>query len=53
MSEVYHIISGTVMLGTGPDLVDAQRRPATNAGGLFLNGWFLMPHRSWWCYASN
>ncbi len=30
VSEVYHVISGSATLVTGPDLVDAQRRPATN-----------------------
>src|SRR5262245_31283997 len=30
VSEVYHIISGSATLVTGPDLVNAERRPATN-----------------------
>jgi mannose-6-phosphate isomerase-like protein (cupin superfamily) len=38
VSEVYHIISGTATLVTGPDLIDAQRRPATNENVRLLNG---------------
>jgi mannose-6-phosphate isomerase-like protein (cupin superfamily) len=38
VSEVYHIISGAATLVTGPDLVDAQRRPATNENVRLLNG---------------
>jgi mannose-6-phosphate isomerase-like protein (cupin superfamily) len=38
VSEVYHIISGSATLVTGPDLVDAQRRPATNENVRLLNG---------------
>src|SRR5215204_798270 len=30
VSEVYHVISGSATLVTGPDLVEAQPRPATN-----------------------
>ena len=29
ISEVYHIIDGSATLVTGPDMVDAKRRPAT------------------------
>ena len=38
VSEVYHIISGSATLVTGPDLVDAARRPATNENVRLLNG---------------
>jgi mannose-6-phosphate isomerase-like protein (cupin superfamily) len=38
VSEVYHIISGSATLVTGPDLVDSQRRPATNENVRLLNG---------------
>ena len=38
VSEVYHIISGSATLVTGPVLVDAQRRPATNENVRLLNG---------------
>lgn len=38
VSEVYHIISGAATLVTGPDLIDAQRRPATNENVRLLNG---------------
>jgi mannose-6-phosphate isomerase-like protein (cupin superfamily) len=38
VSEVYHVISGSATLVTGPDLVDAQRRPATNENVRLLNG---------------
>ena len=38
VSEVYHIISGSATLVTGPDLVDAERRPATNENVRLLNG---------------
>lgn len=38
VSEVYHIISGSATLVTGPILVDAQRRPATNENVRLLNG---------------
>jgi mannose-6-phosphate isomerase-like protein (cupin superfamily) len=38
VSEVYHIISGSATLVTGPDLIDAQRRPATNENVRLLNG---------------
>jgi mannose-6-phosphate isomerase-like protein (cupin superfamily) len=38
VSEVYHVISGSATLVTGPDLIDAQRRPATNENVRLLNG---------------
>jgi mannose-6-phosphate isomerase-like protein (cupin superfamily) len=38
VSEVYHIISGAATLVTGADLIDAQRRPATNENVRLLNG---------------
>ncbi len=38
VSEVYHVISGSATLVTGPDLVDAQRRPSTNENVRLLNG---------------
>lgn len=38
VSEVYHIISGSATLVTGPDLVNAQKRPATNENVRLLNG---------------
>ena len=38
VSEVYHVISGSATLVTGPDLADAQRRPATNENVRLLNG---------------
>ncbi|HEX8031923.1 MAG TPA: AraC family ligand binding domain-containing protein [Vicinamibacterales bacterium] len=38
VSEVYHIISGSATLVTGPDLVGAERRPATNENVRLLNG---------------
>jgi mannose-6-phosphate isomerase-like protein (cupin superfamily) len=38
VSEVYHIISGGATLVTGPDLVGAERRPATNTNVRLLNG---------------
>jgi mannose-6-phosphate isomerase-like protein (cupin superfamily) len=38
VSEVYHIISGAATLVTGPDLVGAERRPATNTNVRLLNG---------------
>ncbi|MBM3809583.1 MAG: hypothetical protein FJW22_15505 [Acidimicrobiia bacterium] len=38
VSEVYHVISGSATLVTGPDLVDAQRRPLTNENVRLLNG---------------
>ena len=38
VSEVYHIIEGTATLVTGPELVGAERRPATNENVRVLNG---------------
>ena len=38
VSEVYHIISGAATLVTGPELVGAERRPATNTNVRLLNG---------------
>ena len=38
VSEVYHIISGSADLMTGPDLVNAQSRPLTNENVRVLNG---------------
>jgi mannose-6-phosphate isomerase-like protein (cupin superfamily) len=38
VSEVYHVISGSATLVTGPDLVGAERRPATNENVRLLNG---------------
>lgn len=38
VSEVYHIISGSATLVTGPFLVGAQKRPATNENVRMLNG---------------
>lgn len=38
VSEVYHIIDGSATLATGPDLVDAQPRPANNEAVRMLNG---------------
>ncbi|MEW6319832.1 MAG: AraC family ligand binding domain-containing protein [Acidobacteriota bacterium] len=38
VSEVYHVISGAATLVTGPNLVGAERRPATNTNVRLLNG---------------
>jgi mannose-6-phosphate isomerase-like protein (cupin superfamily) len=38
VSEVYHIIDGSATLVTGPEIVDAKRRPATNENVRLLNG---------------
>ena len=38
VSEVYHIISGSATLVLGPELVGAERRPATNTNVRLLNG---------------
>jgi mannose-6-phosphate isomerase-like protein (cupin superfamily) len=38
VSEVYHVISGSATLVTGPDLVGARPRPATNENVRILNG---------------
>jgi mannose-6-phosphate isomerase-like protein (cupin superfamily) len=38
VSEVYHIISGSATLVLGPDIVDRQRRPATQRTVVEFNG---------------
>ena len=38
VSEVYHVIDGSATLVTGPDIVDAKRRPSTNENVRLLNG---------------
>ena len=38
VSEVYHVISGSATLVTGPKLVGKERRPATNTNVRLLNG---------------
>jgi mannose-6-phosphate isomerase-like protein (cupin superfamily) len=38
VSEVYHILSGSATLMLGPELVNAERRPATNVNVRLLNG---------------
>jgi len=38
VSEVYHVISGSATLVTGPELVDAKRRPGDNEAVRRLNG---------------
>jgi mannose-6-phosphate isomerase-like protein (cupin superfamily) len=38
VSEVYHVMSGSATLVTGPDLVGKTRRPPTNNAVRFLNG---------------
>ena len=38
VSEVYHVISGSATLVTGPDLVGKTRRPADNTAVRMLNG---------------
>jgi mannose-6-phosphate isomerase-like protein (cupin superfamily) len=38
VSEVYHIIAGTATLELGPDLVNKQRRPATEETVRLYNG---------------
>ncbi len=38
VSEVYHVISGSATLVLGPELVGAERRPATNTNVRLLNG---------------
>ena len=38
VSEVYHVISGSGTLMTGPDIVGAKRRPADNEAVRLLNG---------------
>jgi mannose-6-phosphate isomerase-like protein (cupin superfamily) len=38
VSEVYHVISGSGTLMTGPDIVGAERRPPDNEAVKMLNG---------------
>jgi mannose-6-phosphate isomerase-like protein (cupin superfamily) len=38
VSEVYHVISGSATLVLGPDIVDRQRRPATQRTVVEFNG---------------
>jgi len=38
VSEVYHVISGSATLVLGPDIVDRQRRPATQRTVREFNG---------------
>jgi mannose-6-phosphate isomerase-like protein (cupin superfamily) len=38
VSEVYYVIDGSATLVTGPDIVDAKRRPADNEAVRLLNG---------------
>ena len=38
VSEVYHVISGSATLVTGPEMEGMQRRPATNTNVRLLNG---------------
>src|SRR4029079_19103923 len=38
VNELYHIISGSATLVTGPNLVGKERRPATNTNVRLLNG---------------
>jgi mannose-6-phosphate isomerase-like protein (cupin superfamily) len=38
VSEVYHVISGSATLVTGPELVEPVARPATNTNVRLLNG---------------
>jgi mannose-6-phosphate isomerase-like protein (cupin superfamily) len=38
VSEVYHVISGSATLVTGPELVSPQARPSTNTNVRLLNG---------------
>ena len=38
VSEVYHVIDGTATLATGPELVNAQERPANSDTVRLLNG---------------
>jgi mannose-6-phosphate isomerase-like protein (cupin superfamily) len=38
VSEVYHVISGSATLVTGPDMEGMERRPATNRNVRELNG---------------
>jgi len=38
VSEVYHVISGSATLVTGPEMEGMERRPATNTNVRLLNG---------------
>ena len=38
VSEVYHVLDGSGTLVTGPDLVDAKRRPADDLAVRIMNG---------------
>ena len=38
VSEVYHVISGSATLVTGPEIEGMERRPATNTNVRLLNG---------------
>jgi mannose-6-phosphate isomerase-like protein (cupin superfamily) len=38
VSEVYHVMSGSATLVTGPELVNPQARPSTNTNVRLLNG---------------
>ena len=38
VTEVYYVLSGSGTNRTGPDLIDAQRRPSDNRAVQFLNG---------------
>ena len=38
VSEVYHVISGSATLVTGPEMEGVERRPATNTNVRLLNG---------------
>ena len=38
VTEVYYVLSGSGTNRTGPDLIDAQRRPSDNRAAQFLNG---------------
>src|SRR5438105_3796988 len=38
VSEVYHVIDGSGTLVTGPDILEAKRRPADNEAVRMLNG---------------
>lgn len=38
VTEVYHVLSGSGTILTGPDLVNKERRPTDNRAVMFLNG---------------
>ncbi len=38
VTEVYYVLSGSGTNRTGPDLIDARRRPSDNRAVQFLNG---------------